>query len=77
VLADAKIMDGGQFESQLLFDAGADYVTELGVPDVLTNQSCIRAAKEAGKQVMEDMICVDDLPARDRLLEESGAAMLA
>ncbi len=62
VLADAKIMDGGHFESQLLFDAGADYVTVLGVTDVLTIQSCIRAAKEAGKQVVVDMICVDDLP---------------
>ena len=46
VLADAKIMDGGHFESQLLFDAGADYVTVLGVTDVLTIQSCIRASKE-------------------------------
>ena len=73
VLADAKIMDGGHFESQMLFDAGADYVTVLGVTDVLTIQSCIRAAKEAGKQVVVDMICVDDLPARVRLLEEAGA----
>ncbi|WP_097497842.1 3-hexulose-6-phosphate synthase [Escherichia coli] len=77
VLADAKIMDGGHFESQMLFDAGADYVTVLGVTDVLTIQSCIRAAKEAGKQVVVDMICVDDLPARVRLLEEAGADMLA
>ena len=59
------------------FDAGADYVTVLGVTDVLTIQSCIRAAKEAGKQVVVDMICVDDLPARVRLLEEAGADMLA
>lgn len=36
VLVDAKIMDGGHFESQLLFDAGADYVTVLGVTDLLT-----------------------------------------
>ena len=77
VLADAKIMDGGHFESQLLFDAGADYVTVLGVTDVLTIQSCILAAKEAGKQVMVDMICVDYLPARVRMLEEAGADMLA
>ena len=76
VLVDAKIMDGGHFESQLLFDAGADYVTVLGVTDLLTIQSCICAAKEAGKQVV-DMICVDDLPARVRLLEEAGADMLA
>lgn len=63
VLVDAKIMDGGHFESQLLFDAGADYVTVLGVTDLLTIQSCICAAKEAGKQVVVDMICVDDLPS--------------
>ncbi len=42
----------------------ADYVTVLGVTDLLTIQSCICAAKEAGKQVVVDMICVHDLLRR-------------
>lgn len=50
VLADAKIMDGGHFESQLLFDAGADYVTVLGVTDVLTPvlHPCGERGRKAG-----------------------------
>lgn len=31
ILSDEKIMDGGYFESKLAFDAGANYVTALGV----------------------------------------------
>ncbi|CAM3567832.1 3-hexulose-6-phosphate synthase [Klebsiella spallanzanii] len=77
VLADAKIMDGGYFESEMAFNAGAEYVTVLGVTDILTIQSCIMAAKDFGKQVVVDMICVDDLPARVRQLEDAGANMLA
>lgn len=77
VLADAKIMDGGYFESELTFNAGADYVTVLGVTDILTIQSCILAAKDFGRQVVVDMICVDDLPSRVRQLEAAGADMLA
>lgn len=33
ILSDEKIMDGGYFESKLAFDAGANYVTALGVTD--------------------------------------------
>lgn len=77
ILADAKIMDGGFFESEILFKAGADYVTVLGVTDTLTIRSCIKAAKEYGKQVVVDMICVDDLPSRVHQLENAEANMLA
>lgn len=68
-----KIMDGGHFESQLLFDAGADYVTVLGARHRCANNPVLHSRSEggAGKQVVVDMICVDDLPARVRLLEEA------
>ena len=36
VLCDAKIMDAGAYEAQLAYDAGADYVTVLGITDDLT-----------------------------------------
>lgn len=45
--------------------------------DVLTIRACIRAAKETGKQVVVDMISVDDLTAKVILLEAAGADLLA
>jgi 3-hexulose-6-phosphate synthase len=77
ILADEKIMDGGYFESKLAFDAGANYVTALGVTDILTVQACLRAAKEAGRDLVVDMICVDDLPVRIGELEAAGVKHLA
>ncbi|HEY0208084.1 3-hexulose-6-phosphate synthase [Acerihabitans sp.] len=77
ILADEKIMDGGYLESTLAFEAGADYVTVLGVTDILTVKACLRAAHEYHRQVVVDMICVDDLPARIREMEAAGAHILA
>ncbi|AHF75178.1 3-hexulose-6-phosphate synthase [Sodalis praecaptivus] len=77
ILSDEKIMDGGYFESQLAFNAGADYVTALGVTDILTVKACLRAAQESGKQLVIDMICVDDLPSRIAELEAAGVKNLA
>ncbi len=77
ILSDEKIMDGGYLESQLAFEAGAEYVTVLGVTDILTAQACVRAAADYGKQVVVDMICVDDLPTRIREMEAIGAHVLA
>ncbi len=77
ILSDEKIMDGGYFESKLAFDAGANYVTALGVTDILTVKACLRASEEAGRDLVIDMICVDDLPTRIRELEAAGVKHLA
>lgn len=77
ILSDEKIMDGGYFESKLAFDAGANYVTALGVTDILTVKACLRASEEAGRHLVIDMICVDDLPTRIRELEAAGVKHLA
>ncbi|MBT9431990.1 3-hexulose-6-phosphate synthase [Candidatus Sodalis endolongispinus] len=77
ILSDEKIMDGGYFESQLAFDAGADYVTALGVTDILTVKGCLRAAHDSGKALVIDMICVEDLPGRIAELEAAGVKNLA
>lgn len=61
ILADAKIMDAGYEESQLLFEAGADIVTVLACTDKVTLENCIRCAREYGKKVMMDMIAVENL----------------
>lgn len=77
ILADEKIMDGGYFESELAFKAGAEYVTALGVTDDLTIKACIKAAEKFNKQLVVDMICVEDLPTRIQQLESLGAHVLA
>lgn len=77
ILSDEKIMDGGYYESQLGFEAGAEYVTALGVSDLVTIKGCIKAADDFKKQTVVDMICVDDMPKRIEELEEIGAHVLA
>jgi 3-hexulose-6-phosphate synthase len=77
VLGDAKIMDAAGYEAEMAFDAGADYVTFLAVTDDLSVAECVRAAQARGRKVMADMICVTDLAARARTLEELGADVIA
>lgn len=77
VLCDAKIMDAGAYEAQLAYDAGADYVTVLGITDELTIKGCVQQARKQGKQVMVDMICVSDLASRIPVIEALGADIIA
>lgn len=77
VLCDAKIMDAGAYEADIAFRAGADYVTVLGVTDDRTIVDVKRAAAEAGKKVMVDMICVGDLQSRIARMEEVGVDVIA
>lgn len=77
ILADAKIMDGGYFESELAFNAGAEYVTVLGVTDLLTVKACAEATEHFGKKLVVDMICVDDLPLKIKEMEALGVHVLA
>lgn len=72
ILADTKIMDAGEYEAEETFLAGADYCTVLGVTDTRTIAGCVDAAKKYGKQVMVDMICVEDVPKRVKEVEEVG-----
>ena len=59
------------------FEAGAEYVTALGVSDLVTIKGCIKAADDFKKQTVVDMICVEDMPKRIEELEEIGAHVLA
>lgn len=72
LLADLKIMDAGCYEAGLAFRTGADYVTVLGVTDLLTIRGCQKAAEEYGGKVYVDMICVDNLPERIKAVESLG-----
>ena len=77
ILSDEKIMDGGYYETQLGFEAGADYVTALAVGDILTIEGCLRAAHDFKGKIVVDMICVDDMPAKIAELEAIGVHVLA
>ncbi len=77
ILADTKIMDAGQYEARSAFEAGAKYVTVLGVTDLLTVKACLEVAREYNGIIVVDMICVDDLPTRIKQLEEAGVTALA
>ena len=72
VLADAKIVDGGDIESADAFEAGADIVTVLGVADDATVQAVVKTAKKFGKKVMADMICIVDVKKRAIELDAMG-----
>lgn len=77
VLCDAKIMDAGEYEAQLAYDAGADYVTVLGITDDLTIKGCVEQARKQGRQVMVDLICVPDFARRVPVLESLDVDVIA
>ena len=77
ILADMKIMDAGEYETRQALEAGADYVTVLGVTDILTVKGCLAVAKTFGKTIVVDMICEPDLASRIRQLESVGVRALS
>lgn len=77
ILFDGKIMDAGRYEADLAYEAGADYVTVLGVTDDRTILDVVMAARRAGKQVMADMIAVTDFQKRISRLEKLGVDIIA
>ena len=72
ILADAKIMDAGEFEADACFKAGADIVTVLGVSHNETIEGVVTSARKFGKKVMVDMIAVVDIAARTIELDAMG-----
>ena len=72
ILADAKIMDAGEFEADKCFDAGADIVTVLGVSNDETIKGVVRSARKHNGKVMVDMIAVKNLVERTREIDQMG-----
>lgn len=72
VLADLKIMDAGEHEAKIAFEAGADIVTVLGVSDDATISGAVNAAKIHCKYVMADMIGVKELEQRAIEIDKMG-----
>lgn len=76
VLADFKIMDAGEMEAAIAFEAGADIVTVLGVASDKTVQGAVKAAQQYQRKIMIDMIEVPYPVSRGRDLLDMGADML-
>ena len=49
----------------------------MGVTDILTVKGCVAAANRHGKQVVVDMICVEDMPKKIAQMEEIQAHIVA
>jgi len=75
-LADVKIVDGAEYESQIAFEAGADIVTVLGVSDIITIKTAVDKAEKYGRSIMVDMINVDRVIERAPELDTLGVAYL-
>jgi len=76
VLADYKIVDGGFYEADMAYQAGADIVTVLGVASDATIEGAMKAAGVHGKQVMLDLLGFNFDEARVKHLDNSGANYL-
>jgi 3-hexulose-6-phosphate synthase len=73
LVADLKIMDGGEYEASLAFEAGADWVTVLALADELTIAQAVKAARSYKAGIMADMIGVADIARRAAAVEGLGA----
>jgi 3-hexulose-6-phosphate synthase len=73
LLADFKIMDAGNYEANIAFDAGADIVTVLGVASDVTIAGAISAARKYQKKIMVDLIRVAEIKERIISMDKLGA----
>lgn len=72
VLADLKIMDAGDIEARIGFEAGADIVTVLGVAHNVTIRRAVNQAHILSKKVMVDLIAVGDVRERIDQIDAMG-----
>lgn len=77
VLCDGKIMDAGSYESEGMFEAGADWVTVMAFTDLATIAECVESARKYNKKVMVDLLCVSDIPRKVEELEQLGVDCIA
>lgn len=72
VLADLKVMDAGGYEVMKAAEAGADYITILGVSEDATIRGAVEEAKKQNKKILVDMIGVKDLETRAKEVDALG-----
>lgn len=76
VLADAKIMDGGEFEADHCYQSGADIVTVMGLANRSTVEGALKSARHAGGRLLADMMNVRELEAESAELVKLGVDYL-
>ena len=64
IVADMKIMDAGEYEASIAFEAGANIVTVLSAASDVTIKGAIQAARQAGGEVLVDMLQEQDIIRR-------------
>jgi 3-hexulose-6-phosphate synthase len=72
LLADLKIVDAGEHEATLAFEAGANIVTVLGAAHDSTIRGALAAASRFDGWVMVDMIGVRNLTERAAEIDRLG-----
>ena len=76
LVADLKIMDAGQAEADIAFEASADRATVMALASDATIAGALQSARSHGKRVMIDMMQVADPLARARQLLALGCDLL-
>lgn len=76
LLADLKIMDAGEEEASIAFEAGASYVTVLGVTQDKTIEGAVRSAQRHAGQIVVDMMQVVQPLERGQRLIQMGCDLL-
>jgi 3-hexulose-6-phosphate synthase len=77
VLADTKIVDGGDLECGYACEAGADIITVLAVSADATISDVVSTAHKNGRRVMADLISVEDIAGRARAIEALGVDFIS
>ena len=72
LLADLKIMDAGEAESDIAFKAGVNMVTVMAVASDATIQGALNSATAHQRQVMIDMMEIADPVGRAKALMQLG-----
>lgn len=62
ILVDSKTVDGGAREAQMLFGAGAAFLTVLSTASSATHEAVSKVAAEFDAHVLVDTICAPALP---------------
>lgn len=73
ILADLKIMDGGNYESQIAFESGADIVSVLALAHDVTIEAAVRQALQHKRAIMIDLIGSHDTVAGVLRAQRLGA----
>lgn len=60
IFADTKTMDSGDLEARIVFEAGADIMSVCGIASRETIEAAIDQAKICHKQVLVDLIGIQD-----------------